>query len=150
MLIWGTLGITAYALYSGYNAAINTVKGLRVYVNGMQVPRLESGLVVIPVTVMIDNNSPNLVPIDSLLVTIERFVEPTGWTYIASSQPDLTNIQLKPQATTKLNLAIKSTPLDLIKDIFTTATNLGKNRYRVKVETRIAGMLIPTATEYKV
>jgi hypothetical protein len=143
------LGAAALFIWTGFNDAVDTAKGLRLYVTKFSLPKMEGGLIAVPVTVSIDNNSPSSVPVQSMLVTVERLINGT-WTYIASSRPDLTNLNIKAHATTNVNVEVRSSPLDAIKELFNLATNFGQNKYKVKVETRIAGVIIPTEKEFTV
>ncbi|HSI90081.1 MAG TPA: hypothetical protein VK927_03145 [Adhaeribacter sp.] len=142
-------GLIGYFAYRTYIKATNAANGMRVYVQGIGLPRIASNMISVPVSVAIDNHSPTSVPIQALFVTIEK-KSGDAWAYLASSQPDLTNIVLPAQGRKMLNLQLEGSALDIGKDLWDTFKNLGKNQYRVKVEARIVGIQLATESTYTV
>ncbi|RDC65055.1 hypothetical protein [Adhaeribacter pallidiroseus] len=141
-LVYGSLAVLGYILYQGINDAKQTVKNLRFYVKKIAFPRITSGLIVFPLTLSLDNHSPSSVPVQNLMVTIHK-LEGTGETFISSSQPDLSAINIRAHATTNLDIEMKAEPLVAAKEIYALLTKKGQNTYRILVETTISGITIP-------
>lgn len=161
-LIVLALAAVAGLVFSGvFKTGVDFIDNLEFQFNPLQIPSVSKGNFEFPVTVSVINPSSITMPLDSVFASLYK-KEGTGWKYLGSSQPDLTDVQIKANATSKLNFKIKIPLLsaaaeipgvfnvvkDGITDIFgkNTATDtpsetaqLAKSTYKIEAKIVIEG-----------
>lgn len=116
-------------------------------------PTISKGNLVLPLTVSVLNPSNISMPLDSIFASIYR-KEGDEWKYIGSSQPDLTNVIIQPNAETKMNFKIQIPLLDSLTEILNLSSLLNpsapKSTYKAEVKIGVEGRTVTQNMEMQI
>ncbi len=123
----------------------NLVDGLKFQIDPLRSLKdfsISKGMMELPVAVNIINSTETGLLIDSLFASLYK-KDGNEWSFIGSTQPNLTNKLIKPRATTPLNFLVKVPLVAAGQEVFAYAMNflsnntMPKPKTNYKVEVRI-------------
>lgn len=145
-LILALLAVGGLVLAGTIQTGSDFVDGLKFQVNLLNIPSISHGKLEFHITASIINPSNVTMPLDSVFASIYK-KEGNGWKYLGSSQPDLTDIKIRPHATSKINFNIKvpllagaTELIDVFKNLLTNKAIAGT--YKVETKIGIEGRTI--------
>lgn len=141
LAVVGTLAALYFILdfISGTRSAVD---GLKVYVTHPSRLRISGGMILLDVMVNIDNNSSHSLPIQALQVSAFS-KSGNAWREFASSSPTLSNIIIKPFATTRFPVPMQTSLFNAGTELYNLLLNRGSGQFKFSVAPTFMGFRIP-------
>lgn len=124
------------------NGYKNAVEGLKVFVTHPSKLKVSGGMITMDVVVNIDNNSPKSLPVESLQVSAYS-LSGNAWGEFASSAPTLANLVIKPFSTNQIVVPMRTSIVNVGKELFSLLTNGGNGSFKFKVTPTFLGFRVP-------
>src|SRR5690554_6735756 len=105
-IIIALLAVAGLVFSGVFKTGSDFIDGLKFQINPLNLPSISKGNLVFPITVSVLNPSNISMPLDSIFASIYK-KDGTEWKYLGSSQPNLTNVMIRANATSKLNFNIQ-------------------------------------------